>query len=233
MGGKLYNKKDYSEDKAGVRMDKLTTYSLFDVIGELFSEEISFAVTNREEYVFYRASKRINLKISPGDPVKEGTITYKALQSGEKTSEFISRDVLGVPYHGIAVPFHEDGKIAGCITAIYPALTEARSVVTLKTADGWVPVSYEEIYYIESKNRRTYVTSSAHTGTNKNTLQEFEFTLPKDSFIRCHRSYIVNVKQIREIYLDTHSTFVLSMKDGQLIPVSQSYSSYFRKMLGF
>ena len=214
-------------------MDKLTTYSFFDVMGELFSEEISFAVTNTEEYIFYRASKRINLKISPGDPVKEGTITYKALQSGEKTSEFISRDVLGVPYHGIAVPFHEDGKIAGCITAIYPALTEARSVVTLKTADGWVPVSYEEIYYIESKNRRTYVTSSTHTGTNKNTLQEFEFSLPKDSFIRCHRSYIVNVKQIKEIYLDTHSTFVLSMKDGQLIPVSQSYSSYFRKMLGF
>ncbi|KMY45823.1 LytR family transcriptional regulator [Bacillus sp. FJAT-27916] len=214
-------------------MEKLTTYSLFDVIGELFSEEISFAVTNTKEYIFYRSSKRINLKIAPGDPVKEGTITYKALHTGEKASEFISRDVLGVPYHGIAVPFHEDGEIAGCITAIYPALTEARSVVTLKTQDGWVPVTYEDIYYIESKNRRTYVTSSTQTGTNKNTLQEFEFTLPKDSFIRCHRSYIVNVKQIKEIYLDTHSTFVLSMKNGQLIPVSQSYSSYFRRMLGF
>ena len=37
------------------------------------------------------------------------------------------------------------------------------------------------------------------SGTHKNTLQEFEFLLPKDSFIRCHRSFIVNVNHIKEI----------------------------------
>ena len=69
--------------------------------------------------------------------------------------------------------------------------------------------------------------------THKNTLQEFEYLLPRESFVRCHRSFIVNVHHIKEIYPDTHSTFVLAMDDGTRIPVSQSYSSYFRKLLGF
>ena len=38
------------------------------------------AVSNKEEYIYYRPSKRIDLKIKPGDVVKEGTIAYKALQ---------------------------------------------------------------------------------------------------------------------------------------------------------
>ncbi|MEI2435280.1 LytTR family DNA-binding domain-containing protein, partial [Priestia megaterium] len=43
----------------------------------------------------------------------------------------------------------------------------------------------------------------------------------------------VNVTQIQEIYPDTHSTFLLVMNNGEKIPVSQSYASYFRKLLGF
>ena len=53
------------------------------------------------------------------------------------------------------------------------------------------------------------------TGTHKYSLQEFEYLLPKDSFIRCHRSFIVNVNHMKAIYPDTHSTFVLSMDNGE------------------
>src|SRR5699024_12235399 len=89
-------------------MNPLTFGSLLDVIGELFSDEISIAVSDTAEYIYYRPSKRIDLKINPGDPVVEGTIAYKALNSEQKVSEFIDRSVFGVPYHGMAVPFHQD-----------------------------------------------------------------------------------------------------------------------------
>ncbi|WP_102028408.1 LytTR family DNA-binding domain-containing protein [Salirhabdus sp. Marseille-P4669] len=214
-------------------MQKLTIVSLLDVIGELFSDEISIAVSNTNEYIYYRPSKRIDLKIEPGDFIKEGTITYKAFTSKQKVSEFISRDVFGVPYHGMAVPFEYNGKLEGCVTAIYPALTEGKSVVTIKTHDGWKPIPFEKVIYLEVKNRKTYIFSNEITGTNKNTLQEFEYSLPRETFIRCHRSYIVNVHHIREIFPDSHSTFVLEMSNGDRVPVSQSYSSYFRKLLGF
>ncbi|RFB13344.1 LytTR family transcriptional regulator [Bacillus sp. HNG] len=214
-------------------MKDITIGSLLDVIGELFSDEISIAVSNTKEYVYYRPSKRIDLKIKPGDKVKEGTIAYKAITSKQKASEFINRDVFGIPYHGMAVPFFHGNELEGCVTAIYPALTDGKSVVTVKSQDGWIPIPFSECLYLEAKDKKTHVYTNDFSGTHKYSLQEFEYTLPKDSFIRCHRSFIVNVNQIKEIHPDTHSTFVLEMNNGARVPVSQNYSSYFRKLLGF
>lgn len=214
-------------------MEDITLGLLLDVVGELFSDETSIAVSNTKEYIYYRPSKRIDLKISVGDPIKEGTIAHKAMVTKQKASEFINRDVFGIPYHGMAVPFFNNGKLEGCVTAIYPALTDGKSVVTLKTTDGWIPVSFSKVLYLEAKDKKTYVNSEELSGTHKYSLQEFEYLLPKDSFIRCHRSFIVNVNHIKAIYPDTHSTFLLSMNNGERVPVSQSYASYFRKLLGF
>lgn len=214
-------------------MEKLSVVSLLNVIGELFSDEISIAVSNTKEYIYYRASKRVDLKIKPGDPIKEGTIAHKAITSKQKVSEFIHREVYGVPYQGMAVPFEDEGKLEGCVTAIYPAYTKGKSVVTIKTNDGWIPVPFEKVKYLEVKDRKTHVFADGFSGTHKDPLQEFEYLLPRDMFIRCHRSFIVNVHHIQAIYPDTHSTFILEMNHQTRIPVSQSYSSYFRKMLGF
>lgn len=207
--------------------------SLLDVVGELFSDEVSIAVANTKEYIYYRRSKRVDLKISAGDLIKEGTIAHKAIETEQKSSEFINRTVFGVPYHGMAVPYYEGDKIAGCVMAIYPSYTDGKSVVTVKSDDGWKPIPFHDVKYLEAKDRKTHVIANDHHGTHKNTLQEFEYILPRDSFIRCHRSFIVNVHHIEEIFPDSHSTLLLSMNDGSKIPVSQSYSSYFRKLLGF
>ena len=214
-------------------MQGFTLGPLLDVVGELFSDEISIAVSNTKEYIYYRPSKRVDLKISAGDPVIAGTMAYKAMMTNQKMSEFINRDVFGVPYHGMAVPFHNDGELQGCVTAIYPAFTEGKSVVTVKTADGWKPIPFDDVIYLEVKERKTFVRADGFFGTHNKPLQEFEYTLPRDSFIRCHRSFIANVNHIKDIHPDTHSTFVLAMDNGDQIPVSQSYASYFRKLLDF
>jgi len=138
-------------------MEKITPGPLLDVMGELFSDEVSIAVSNMEEYTYYRPSKRIDLKINAGDKVREGTIAHKALTTGQKASEFINREVFGVPYHGMAVPFEEDGVLAGCVMAIYPAYTEGKSVVTVKSPDGWKPIPFTDVRYLEVKDRKTHV----------------------------------------------------------------------------
>ena len=56
-------------------MKDLSIVALLDVIGELFSDEISIAVSDTEKYIYYRPSKRIDLKITPGDPVKRGNFS--------------------------------------------------------------------------------------------------------------------------------------------------------------
>jgi len=214
-------------------MKDLSIVGLLDVIGELFSDEISIAVSDKENYIYYRPSKRIDLKITPGDPVVEGTLAYKAMSGKQKVSEFIDRELFGVPYHGMAVPFQHEGELEGCVLAIYPAFTEGKSVVTIKTQDGWIPISFSDVIYLEAKDRKTHIVTKTFSGTHTSSLQDFEYRLPRQSFIRCHRSFIVNVHHIKEIYPDTHSTFLLAMENGEKVSVSQSYSSYFRKLLGF
>lgn len=214
-------------------MKDLSIVALLDVIGELFSDEISIAISDREKYIYYRPSKRIDLKITPGDPVIDGTLAYKAMSSKQKMSEFIDREVFGVPYHGKAVPFQHEGELEGCVLAIYPAFTEGKSVVTIKTQDGWIPIPFSDVIYLEVKDRKTHIVTKTFSGTHTSSLQDFEYRLPRELFIRCHRSFIVNVHHIKEIYPDTHSTFLLAMENGEKVSVSQSYSSYFRKLLGF
>ncbi len=214
-------------------MKDISVGSLLEVVGQLFSDEISIAVTDQEQYIYYRPSKRIDLKITPGDPIKEGTLAHKAVHGKQKVSEFIDRGVFGVPYHGMAVPFQQGGEIGGSVLAIYPAFTEGKSVITVRTQDGWVPIPFQDVMYLEAKERKTTIVTKDLTGSHNSSLQDFEYKLPRDIFIRCHRSYIVNVHHIKEIYPDTHSTFVLAMKNGEKISVSQSYSRYFRKLLGF
>jgi hypothetical protein len=214
-------------------MEFLTVDSLINIISELLSDETSFLVSTETEYTYYRPSKRIDLKIKPGDPIKEGSITHKALIRKQKVSEFINRDMFGVPYHGSAFPIFDNGQLKGCITAIFPALADAKSVVTVRLDDGWVPIPFSDVIYIEAKDRKTYIFGKDTMGTHKYTLNEFEYFLPKDFFVRCHRSFIVNVHYIKEIFPDTHSTFILGMTNDTKVPVSQSYSSYFRKLLLF
>jgi hypothetical protein len=214
-------------------MTQFTMDSIFHAMGELFSDETSIAVSDTTRYIYYRPSKRIDLKIKPGDSIKEGTITYKGLAGQQKVSEFIDRDLFGVPYYGMAVPLIHDGKPEGCVAAIFPTVATGKSVVTVKHNDGWVPVPFPEVIYLEASERKTHVVTEKLSGTHKFTLNEFDFFLPKDYFVRCHRSFIVNVNHIKEIYPDTHSTLILIMKNQTKISVSQSYTSYFRKLLGF
>ncbi|WP_081833488.1 LytTR family DNA-binding domain-containing protein [Geomicrobium sp. JCM 19055] len=97
----------------------------------------------------------------------------------------------------------------------------------------WYPVPHDDITVIEANSRRTWVHTRSRVGTNKFNLSQLEAILPHDTFYRCHRSYLINILQIKEIQPESHSTFTLIMNDDTVVPVSQSYASHFREMLAF
>jgi len=214
-------------------MDTFSFPAFMSVISELFPNHASIAVSDVNQYIYYKPSKSINLMIQPGDKIKEGALTYKALTTQQKLSETIDASVFGIPYFGMSVPIFEQGQPKGCITAILPSKPSQLPFLTVKTSDRWIPVLYEKIIYVESQNRKTKVKCERVEGFHKYNLSELEYMLPQDSFIRVHQSYIVNLNYIHEIQPDSHSTFLLIMKDRSRIPVSQTYASYFRKALQF
>ncbi|MDQ0215328.1 DNA-binding LytR/AlgR family response regulator [Oikeobacillus pervagus] len=214
-------------------MDTFTVSSIMEVIKGFFPNNTSIAVSDPDKYIYYKPSKIVDLKIQPGDHIKEGSATFKALSNRQKVTEYVDSDIYGVPYFGMSVPVFEDERPAGAVTTILPAKPSpiATNFITIRAQDRWYPILYEDILYLEAESRKTKVQATRGNGYHKLNLSELEIILPNHLFIRVHRSYIVNVNYIREIQPDSHSTFLLIMKNDMRIPVSQTYSSFFRKAL--
>lgn len=217
-------------------MDRFSVRSVLNIISEFIpKEDMSIAVADEKHFIYYQPSKRLDLGIKPGDIINDDTVTYKALQEKQKVSEHIDHNGFGVSYYGISVPVIDNDKPKGAVTAILPCkpLLLSSSFLTVKTNEHWIPIPNEEIMYLEALNRKTRIQSQHVNGFHKYNLSELELVLPRNTFIRVHRSYIVNINFIAEILPDFHSTFLLIMKDKSKIQVSQTYASQFRKALGF
>ncbi len=216
-------------------MDKMTTALVMNNFDRLFPNNASIAISNLKEFIYYKPSDEIDLNIRPGDVVHENTVTFQALKKKQRVAECRDHHLFGLSYYAVSIPLFDEGMIKGAMTAILPrkpALLK-KPYLTVKTADRWLPIRFENVIYLESQNRKTHVLSTIGSGTHKHNLTELEYMLPSDIFIRCHRSYIINMNQIEEIHPDSHSTFILIMKNQSRVPVSQSYSKYFREIFCF
>jgi two-component system, LytTR family, response regulator LytT len=207
--------------------------NLLEIFTEIFPKDTSIAVADSRVYKYYQPSPVIDLNIKPGDQIKEGGAAHKAISLKRKVFSYIDSSVFGVSYFGLSVPIIERGKPESCVTAIFPVRTNHSlpKFFTIKNGDRWYPIAVNEILYLEAENRKAKIVTNNKEGYHKLNLSDIEFLLPSNLFIRCHRSFIVNINEIAEIQPDFHSTFLLIMKNGDRIPVSQSYASYFRKSL--
>ncbi len=216
-------------------MDPKQIEEIMEVIKEFFPENTSIAISDTNEYIYYQPSKKVDLKIKPGDPIKEGSAAYKALTYGQKISTYIESDVFGVPYYGMSIPLIDEGEIKGAITAIFPQKPSPflTNYITVKIDDCWYPIKHNQVIYLETQLRKTFVKTMDREGYHRLNLSDLELFLAPDSFIRCHRSYIVNIDYIDEIQPDSHSTFLLIMKDGTRIPVTNAMQVTSAVHLGF
>lgn len=85
-------------------MDPKQIEEIMEIIKEFFPENTSIAISDTNEYLYYQPSKKVDLKIKPGDPIKEGSAAHKALSYGQKISSYIEPDVFGVAYYGMSIP---------------------------------------------------------------------------------------------------------------------------------
>jgi two-component system LytT family response regulator len=223
-------------------MEKTLVPEVLQMIGEVIPEGVSIAISDDSRYIYYQPSASIDLKIKPGDAVREGSATYRALVARRKVAQYVESRVFGVPYYGVSLPLVRGGRLEGCVTAIYSRVLMPQAapqpvptVLIGKTEDGWLPVQVSEIVFIRSHEGKTLLHTANGSYVNRYSLTELERMLPPERFVRCHRAYLVNIEAVGFIHPHFHSTFMLEMKDKQRtrVPVSQSYASHFRQRLGF
>ena len=86
----------------------------------------------------------------------------------------------------------------------------------LETPKKIIKLDYNEIYYFIMFSPYIDIHTMSEKVTVRKNISDIEKMLPKEYFIRCHRSYIVNVKHIKSIKKDN-----VLLKNGVEIPISR------------
>jgi len=97
--------------------------------------------------------------------------------------------------------------------------TEKPDAFLVETRDGKQYIPLGQIDYFEAREKKIFVRTKSSEFGFYDALDTLEEHLPV-GFIRCHRSYIVNIKRAKTLLL---SESMIQLKDDVMVPFSRSY----------
>jgi two-component system, LytTR family, response regulator len=122
---------------------------------------------------------------------------------------------------------------ASQLLAIKPELSSPvnRIVVRKGNAINLIPV--EQIRYVEAEDDYVMIHHSRGKALKQQTMKFYEDNLPKNSFVRIHRSYIVKIEEINRIEPYTKDNYVAILHSGDKLPVSRAGYKHLKAELNF
>jgi two-component system, LytTR family, response regulator len=104
--------------------------------------------------------------------------------------------------------------------------------LTIKLTGHTILLPTDEIDWIESYGNYLKVHAGRESHLIRGTMQSLEAKLHPETFVRVHRSAIVNIEKIKEIYPRSNGDQDLVLKNGQQLMLSRKYRDRFFAMLG-
>ncbi|MFB9990062.1 LytR/AlgR family response regulator transcription factor [Bacillus benzoevorans] len=200
--------------------------------------EASIAIADKSQYIDYISGIH-DIKIRPGQPIPAGSVAERVIKEQDRVEFLVPETVFGIPYYGVGYPIENQIGFHGAVTIILPpsfSLEKAGplSYLTGKQGEFWTPTPVAEIAYIESHQKKTWFYTDKGKYSTIQTLRVLEERLP-GTFIRIHRSFIVNIAFIQHFSRDLSSNLNLKLKlpDTPELTVSQTYVASVREILGF
>ncbi len=120
------------------------------------------------------------------------------------------------------------------LEALLEALGGVPRRFAVRRNDSIVMVDVDDILYATSSGGEVRIVAEGVEGvTNCRSLDELQRELPPTAFVRVHRSYIANIKQIHEIRPLFSGSYQMRMSHGKgpVIPLSRGYARELRKIL--
>ena len=226
MGGSPMNGGD--QMKNGV-LEQLARFAF-----EWIPEKAVFAVAADGQYI-HLDQRGLNIPLAPGQPVTPGDIAHQVIETGRRAEDRLSFPDQNTSYYGIGYPV-EIGSLPGAVIVLLPEERKKAAPIRYLTGrndDDWVPVSVSRITHIESADKKTWFYADGEEFASTRTLKQLEAELP-GSFLRVHRSYLINTDFISRIRKDDFTSgLLITTSDGSEIPVSQAHAPTLRKVLGF
>jgi two-component system LytT family response regulator len=104
--------------------------------------------------------------------------------------------------------------------------------LTIKLTGHTILLPTDEIDWIESYGNYLKVHAGRESHLIRGTMQSLEAKLHPETFVRVHRSAIVNIEKIKEIYPRSNGDQDLVLKNGQQLMLSRKYRDRFFAALG-
>ena len=123
-----------------------------------------------------------------------------------KVDTIMDNSLFGVPYYGIGYPIDLHGEPGALIVILPPNYHvlkhEPFRFLTGKQQDDWSLLPIEQITYIESLQKKTWFYAESEQFCTSYHIERFSNYDYQRSFLRIHRSYIVNIP-LSNVFLGT------------------------------
>ena len=100
------------------------------------------------------------------------------------------------------------------------------AVFVLKEAEETWRIPYDQIFYFESREKKIFARTLQDEYGFYGTLERIEEVLP-EGFARSHRSFIVNVAKLKNVFLSQNN---LQLAEGFVVPLSRTYKQKFKEL---
>ena len=93
-------------------------------------------------------------------------------------------------------------------------------------------VAIEEILYIESVDKKTFLYTTGHVLQTEKRLYELEKLLDEKTFFRCSKSVIVNLNRITKLKPEVTRNILATLTNGEVIVISRRYVRALKTLIG-
>jgi two-component system, LytTR family, response regulator len=106
-----------------------------------------------------------------------------------------------------------------------------RIVVRKGNSINIIPVN--QIKYVEAQDDYVMIYHATGKALKQQTMKFYDANLPKESFVRIHRSYIVKIEEINRLEPYTKDNYVAVLHSGDKLPVSRAGYKHLKEELNF
>jgi two-component system LytT family response regulator len=103
--------------------------------------------------------------------------------------------------------------------------------MVVKSGDRLLFIPFDEVDFIRASANYVRLHVGHAIYAVRETIAALESSLPADRFVRIHRSCIVNLSEVRELYHAGGGEYIATLRNGRQLPVGPTYPPVIRRAL--
>jgi two-component system, LytTR family, response regulator len=194
-----------------IQMPKLTGFEMLEVLDE------------RPEIIFTTAFDQFAIRAIELNAVDYLLKPFHKERFDEAVQKAVARLKTGT----------DSEKKEGPVFLKVPDAQDKLSRIVVRKGNSINIIPVNQVKYVEAQDDYVMIYHAGGKALKQQTMKFYEENLPKDSFVRIHRSYIVRVEEINRIEPYTKDNHVAVLHSGDKLPVSRAGYKHLKEELNF